>query len=424
MRLAVNTRFIRFIYAIVLLIGVPLGVAGLWELFSIFVPTISPVIFIVVSQVFVVLFGIALFSGRSKLYQSRAEANALVASREQFLLLYERSPVPYVTLDQVGRIVMYNLAAVRLFQATTSNLIGQNLTVRITHEDLNYLSVVLGKIDSGLTIADEEVQIQTISGEYRWVLLSVFVYKEAEQRLVSLVDITHQKIVDIAKSEFVSLATHQLRTPVAAIRWNFELLLRTFQGNQSPDQNKFITKIERNILRMNALINDFLSVSKLETGTYATSLSRIDLAEFFGGIIDEYAQTISEKQLQLQRVFDPVVVSFTSDSRLLHIIVSNLLSNAVKYIPPKGGITISYQLQGKRLVISITDTGIGIPSSEQSQLFTKFFRARNAQAFRAEGTGLGLYIVKQSVEKLNGTITVNSTENVGTTFSMSLPYEP
>jgi signal transduction histidine kinase len=172
---------------------------------------------------------------------------------------------------------------------------------------------------------------------------------------------------------------------------------------------------------MIALINDFLSVSKLETGSFATTLEAVPLAGFFASVVDEYTENITEKRLQLSTSFEPADFVFTTDKHLLHIIVSNLVSNAVKYSTHDGYLHITYRLEAGSIRIEVANQGIGIPPQEIGNLFTKFYRATNAQAHHTEGTGLGLYVVKQSTEKLGGTIEVASVENGETKFAVQLP---
>lgn len=345
----------------------------------------------------------------------------IISSRELYATLYNQSPVPYLTLDRNGKITTCNQSASRLFQTDLGALVGTTIVDRLSHEDETHLSVALGKFQSGVTIIDTELELTTYQNEKRWVSLSLFVSETFDQRLVSLVDMTHHKLVDTAKSEFVALATHQLRTPIAAIRWNVELLERSMRESATEKQTGYLVKVNRNVVRMIALINDFLSVSKLETGTFATTMETLSVREYLTTVVDEYQQAITEKQIVLEQSYEPADLSITTDSRLFHIITSNLLSNAVKYVLPSGLIRFGYELLGSNVVITVSDTGIGIPSEQVERLFTKFFRASNAQMHRAEGTGLGLYIVKESVEILGGTITVSSEENKGTTFVVTLP---
>jgi PAS domain S-box-containing protein len=353
-----------------------------------------------------------------------SQIQALAASSQQFVSLYERSPIPYVTIDRKSKVVMYNPAAVRFFETTTNGFPGLSIKESIFLDNESESSILQNKIASNLTMVDKEARLRTEKGNLRWVLLSVFDYDVADYRLMSFIDITAQKAVDAAKTDFVALATHQLRTPITAIRWNVELLGRSLLSNKTPEQDNYIKKVDRNIQRMLALINDFLSVSKLEMGIFATNLEEIDLTTFGDGIIEEFEQRLVESNLTMQRNESPQNLQFTTDPRLLNIILSNLISNAVKYVPTGGVVSYSYALENKKLIFKVSDTGIGIPEDEQKQLFNKFFRARNAYAHKASGTGLGLYIVKQSVEKLNGSITVESKEGEGSSFIIELPFNP
>jgi len=363
------------------------------------------------------------FTGSSAQASAAWQTTQTLATHSLYASLYDLSPIPYLTLDARGQIVTCNLAAARLLDLPLAEMKGKDIISRLYSDDETKLSLVLGKIRAGTSIFDSEVQIESFKGDKKWVSLSLFVNQTYDQQLVALVDISHQKLVDKAKSEFVSLATHQLRTPVAALRWNVELLERTLRSTVSDKQQIYLIKINRNVTRMLALINDFLSVSKLETGTFATTPETLVLDDYLATIVDEYQQDIIEKQIALTTSFKPAGLALTTDHRLFHIITSNLLSNAVKYVRPSDTITFSYALVGREVEIIVADTGIGIPALQQAQLFTKFFRASNATIHRAEGTGLGLYIVKESVAKLGGTIAVVSEENKGTAFTVRLPLQ-
>lgn len=342
-------------------------------------------------------------------------------TNQKFISLYERSPTPYITVNSVGNIVAYNPAAVHLLDTTLEKIKEINFYELLFDHAKQDISVLSSKIKAGLVMIDEEVAIHTGAGEQKWVLMSVYIDDFNDQRIVSLVDITQPKKIDAAKSEFVALATHQLRTPIAAVRWNAELLRKNLGDNATFDQSRYVAKIERNVLKMISLINDFLSVSKLEMGTYASAIEVINVTDFLNTVTEEFAEKIGQKNINLERNDSPPGCTIRTDSRLFHIIVSNLVSNAVKYIGQEGTLRLSYQVAESNLILEIADNGIGIPRSEIEKLFTKFYRASNAQAHQTEGTGLGLYIVKQSVEQLGGTITVQSDENQGARFIVTLP---
>ncbi len=392
---------------------------GIYFVVSLLLPTLlAPVM--LVSFVLLLAFGVVTVGSPDEALAKWHE-DQLLSTRELYSTLYTQSPVPYLTLDKAGVITTCNQAAARLFGLTMEQMVGTTIVDRFTHEDEVHLSVVLGKFSSGSTIMDSELQFRTYTDELRWISLYYFVNQTFDQRLVSMIDVTQHKIVDKAKSEFVALATHQLRTPVAAIRWNVELLERSMRGAASEKQTNYLMKVGRNVTRMLALINDFLSVSKLETGTFSTTPEPIELSTYLPTIVEEFEGQIKEKQIQLTVNYTPAPFTFTADSRLFHIITSNLLSNAVKYVRPSDRIAFGYVVEGNELVFTVADSGIGIPAEQLPRLFSKFFRASNAMQHRAEGTGLGLYIVKESVEQLGGTIAVQSVENQGTTFVVRLP---
>jgi PAS domain S-box-containing protein len=369
--------------------------------------------------IILLLFSLGFIQRRADSWLTATSLQSSFAANEEFNSLYQGSPVAYITVDSKGMVQDFNPAAIRLLEGESDVMMQENFFKRI-HSDFDF-SVVLGKIKSGLTVNDVEVPLTTFQGKNIWTTLSVHSRPFEEKRMLSLVDVTEQKAVDTAKSEFVALATHQLRTPIAAIRWNVELLEKKMGDSMTEDQGRYLVKINRNVHRMVNLINDFLSVSKLEMGTFASSQEALNVSEFFDSIVDEFAEKISQKAIVLNRADNPPQLQVMIDGRLLHIIVSNLMSNATKYSNPNGSLDFSYKLEETTLHIVVKDDGIGIPETELDRLFSKFFRATNAQVHQTQGTGLGLYVVKQSVEKLGGTIEVTSSENQGAKFSVSLP---
>lgn len=350
------------------------------------------------------------------------EISKLLKVQDESLTLYEHSPVPYVTLNSSGNVRLQNLAAIRLFETSVDGLIGVSAKDLFIKTDDSDPTSLIASILEHRSVSELEVQIKTAKGKIRWVKVSFMVFKHGKENLLALVDITRAKEVDIAKSEFVSLATHQLRTPLSAIRWNAELLEMKLDGSMPEGAENYLSKVQRNTQRMSELINDFLSVSKLEMGTFSTNPEVIKLSDFFDSVLDEFTSQVKNNNLTIEHRYNPQDVDMFIDTRLLHIIVSNLVSNAVKYTPKDGTVHVSYDVSGSNIVIIVADTGIGIPLDDQERLFTKFYRAKNALEKQAEGTGLGLYVVKQSVQKLRGKMTMSSVENKGTTFKVTLPY--
>ncbi len=378
-------------------------------------------VYIISGIVMMVTLGFYFFKNKVSEQQDILISQSNFAHNEVFASLYERSPVGYLTIESDGSVVDSNPAAINLLSCTSDEIKAVNFYSLLISDVDTDASVIGSKAEAGVTINDKEVSINTLSGEIIWITLSVFVSGNKNQRIVSLFDVTDKKSIDTAKSEFVALATHQLRTPISAIRWNVELLERNLRETKTDDQERYLIKIERNVFRMIDLINDFLSVSKLEMGTFATNEEDIVLSEFLLKVLDEFSEKITEKQIIVNKKLTSSETVIKTDVRLLHIIISNLISNAVKYIESGGELNLSAELRSETIAISIRDNGIGIPKTEISKLFTKFYRASNAQSHQTEGTGLGLYVVKQSVELLGGAISVESGEGEGAMFVILLP---
>lgn len=342
-----------------------------------------------------------------------------LSDEESFYLLFSNSPVTHMVINQSGKIIDFNPAAVQLLKAKADTLREYSLFSFLAPDFDS--SLFVSKLRAGLTINELELPLRTFAGGSVWGLLSVSSLNRRGELLATLVDITEQKKVDTAKSEFVALATHQLRTPVAAIRYAAELLNRRLSEGATERNYAYLDKVNRNVVRMLALIDDFLNVSKLEMGTFATEVKSVNLSTFVTGILDEFEDRIQSKQITLARQDNPTDLWCTTDPRLLNIILSNLISNAVKYTPEGGRIDVVFTEVGANVRFEVIDSGIGIPAAEIPQLFNKFFRASNARSIQSEGTGLGLYIVQQAAEQLGGTIAVASDTGAGTHFTVTLP---
>ncbi len=248
-------------------------------------------------------------------------------------------------------------------------------------------------------------------------------------------DITHEKDVDRAKTEFVSIASHQLRMPIAAVGWNAEMLLDGDAGAITDEQKEYVREIYTNNRRMAGLVKALLNVSRLELGTFLIEPEPIFLSELIAQASTEMHQTISTKNLNLQQVLENNLPKINADPHLTYIVIQNLISNAVKYTPAHGHIAVALELKHRgskvaghqimkdALLFSIEDTGYGIPQAQQGHIFTKLFRADNVKSLDIEGTGLGLYIVKSILDHSGGDIWFESVEGTGTTFYVTMPLE-
>ncbi len=237
-------------------------------------------------------------------------------------------------------------------------------------------------------------------------------------------DITKEVEVDRSKSEFVSFASHQLKTPLTSARWLSEALLSGSAGTLSPTQRAYVSKIEGASERMIRMVNDLLDVSRIELGTFAAGADQCDVCAIAKSVTEEQRPVAAAKKVALTLSCPPEIPTMHADANLLRMILQNLISNSIKYTPSTGSVECELTLTGapqERVFIRVADTGIGIPKEEQGRVFERLHRASNAQLTEPDGTGLGLYIVKLIVERAGGMITFESAEHKGSVFTVSLP---
>jgi len=234
-------------------------------------------------------------------------------------------------------------------------------------------------------------------------------------------DITDFVNMDKAKSEFVSLASHQLKTPLSAMNWYTEMLLDGDAGDINEKQKAYLKEIYAGNKRMVTLVNALLDTSRLELGTFTVNAKSIDIVGLLNSAIHEQHNDAKQKELLFSLETPHEHLAIETDENLIRMVLQNLLSNAIKYTPNQGRVLVGVVDQEPGVLITVSDTGLGIPKNQQNKIFTKLFRADNAKGSDTEGTGLGLYIVKSATERLGGSIRFESEEGVGTTFFVTLP---
>ncbi len=246
-------------------------------------------------------------------------------------------------------------------------------------------------------------------------------------------DISKERSIDIAKSEFVSMASHQLRTPLSAVNWYAEMLLSGDLGAIDQSQKQYLNEIHGASQRMVELVNALLNVSRIDLGTFEMSPEEVEIAKLAGEVIGELKPRMVFKKLEFVESYEPGLPKMVVDRRLTRIIFQNLLSNSIKYTPDSGKVGLALrrvgageEIDGRKsaldgVLMTVSDNGYGIPQSQQEKVFTKLFRADNVKLIDPEGTGLGLYIVKSIVTAMSGSIWFESKEGVGSKFFVILP---
>ncbi len=221
---------------------------------------------------------------------------------------------------------------------------------------------------------------------------------------------------------FVTFVSHQLQSPLVAVQQYFDVLRHL---GDTPDKQKLQQEwIERSAARIRELldlIRDWLTISKIESGQYANSLTKIDIAPIIDNVVQTYAETATARHISLKVNLPPNLSPVSGHESCLQMLFSNLIVNAIKYNKDHGSVTIAASDAGEFVVVTVSDTGIGIPEDKMELIFEEFYRVKSEATQHISGTGLGLPICKKIVHELGGKITVASKLNEGTTFSVYLP---
>ncbi len=224
-----------------------------------------------------------------------------------------------------------------------------------------------------------------------------------------------------AKSEFVSLVAHELRTPMTSIRGYADMLLRGMVDSLTKQQAEFVHKIRSNVVRMQVLVSDLQDISRIETGHLRLDMRTVSLDQAVQDALETTQEQIKARHQKLTVSLPEDLPPVRADAARLTQVLINLLSNAYKYTPEGGRIRLRAWREGSFVHCAVSDTGIGISPEDQARLFTKFFRSENPTAREKPGTGLGLCIVKNLVELQGGQISVQSELGRGTTFAFTIP---
>jgi PAS domain S-box-containing protein len=334
-----------------------------------------------------------------------------------------------IATDEFGRIVRINPVALDILGYNEKEAIGEWFPKIVVALDDTLTPVSL--IDRPITKAfltgksiSEKMLYRTKDGNYKPVAVTVSPIL-LDQRPIGAIevfrDITLEREVDRMKSEFISLASHQLRTPLSAIKTYSHMLIEGYMGDLVPAQKKALRTILGASDRMNELVNMLLNVTRIESGSIAINPKVHSMNRLVEEAARELHLTAADKNIDVKLELPKTAVSVRTDNLIAKEILINLISNAIKYTPEGGNIIISLEVKDDSVIFTVTDTGVGIPKYSQDHIFTKFFRAQNVVKKETSGTGLGLYLVKGLVETLGGKVWFKSEENVGSSFYFSLP---
>jgi len=355
---------------------------------------------------------------------------------------------PVIVVDASWHIILLNTAARKIFNLSDKDL-GKRMETQNGRFSFNEFSKItpvkfevreLEKNEDGFPVIEEvlvghkleegKLPESALTGSFK----NELIYKVITRTICDknnicyghmkiFYDLTREKMVDRMKSDFISIVAHQLRTPLSAVKWAVGMVLDEDVGKITPEQANFLHKGYESNQRMILLVNDMLNVSRIEEGRFGFVFTKLNFQEPFNDVIAGVEGLIAKKHLKIVLDKPSEMPELYMDKSKIELALQNILDNAIKYTPDYGEIKITIRNLGNFLEVAIKDTGIGIPEIDKSRIFSKFFRSTNVIKLETEGSGLGLFIVKNVIEKHGGNISINSTEGKGTEVVFALPLD-
>lgn len=313
-----------------------------------------------------------------------------------------------ILLDPAENILLINPAARKVFGLGTGNLLGQPVVQAISHNEF------AGMLAS---ITENPLKHHEIAFDDGRVFSAQYVPIPEIGSVITFEEVTHLKMLDRLKSDFIHTISHDLRSPLTAIMGYVELLDRV--GPLNDQQKQFVRHVQNSAQNITSLVNDLLDLGRIEAG-FDTRKDEVAFGAIVGYTLDNLSQQILEKNQNVNLSIEEKLPALRGNPIRLRQLVDNLLVNAVKYTPSGGTLTINLFHENGQVIFEVIDTGVGIPSTDQPHIFEKFYRASNTPK-NAPGTGLGLAIVKSIVENHNGRIWLDSAVGKGSKFVVVLP---
>ena len=334
-----------------------------------------------------------------------------------------------ILLDETKNVVFVNKAAATILNMGTENS-KANLEKTMERFTSYFAQPAIGE-SLKRCLEGETFKVEEIGGGGR-VYEIFFHYLESEAKdgkgvclplgfFILFFDITEAKLLEHSKSELVAVASHQLRTPLTAMRGNVEMLADESYGPLNKEQHELLNDIDISTVRLITMVNEMLDITKIESNNMEMNPEPLNVKAVISSILIDLAGYAERHEFTIDDSNLASDIVIQADKVRTRQIFQNLIDNAIKYSRYPGKLEITSQVERGMLKLSFKDNGIGVPQNEQSKLFGRFYRASNTSKTSSSGSGLGLYIVKSIAQQLGGDITFTSEEGVGTTFVVTLP---
>ncbi len=365
------------------------------------------------------------------------------AAKTKYRLLIERNQTqaivanftdPIIAYDINFNVSAFNSAAEELFGVKREDVLEKKISPEwVKNEKLEILAkIVFPSLAPTMVFRsdpDEYPQVIDITfpDPYLEFTVTTVRIKDPKGNVLGffkiIKDRTREEELLVSKSEFLTVAAHQLRTPLTAIRWTFESMIKGNFGEITETQKKSLESGLAATEKVLNTANDLLDTANIESGKFGYNFGLNNIVELSEKIIEAYQSLADKHNIKIYLDVSEDIPSFKFDPLRINLVFQNLVENAIRYNVKNGEVVIKLEKKDPYLEISVRDTGIGIPEKEIPKIFTKFFRGSNVVKYETEGTGLGLYIAKNIVESHGGKIWVESVEKRGSTFYFTLPID-
>lgn len=351
----------------------------------------------------------------------------LANDKDRFELLIENLKDGIIVLDNKNYIIFINKVAEEIFGVLKNEVINKQIDLEMYENSKfkNLTRVILLKTENTSDGFIKPVEVELLAPKQIPVqVYSINIHEKGNiiSTMKVIRDISREKEIEKIKSEFIFIAAHQLRTPLSAIKWVFSMIIGGDTGKITSEQKDILDKGKVATQRMIDLVNDLLSVSRIEEGKFDYNFEEISLYEIIQKIAVLEEGKIKEKELNFKiSDLDKNIPKIKGDKEKLLLVFQNIIENAINYTFKKGSVAINLKFEKENVTAEIEDNGAGIPKSQLNRLFNKFFRGSNVIRMQTEGTGLGLFIAKNIIDRHNGKIIVESEEGKGTKIIISFP---
>jgi PAS domain S-box-containing protein len=396
-----------------------------WHLFGMLDLPYEP---LTVLTVFLALLTVSMVVFMYQMLKERAEDSSAQqeSELEKFQEAVENSTQQIIFTNAKGIVEYVNKASEEVTGYARNELIGKQQKIWGAQMPKEFKQEIMSTLATDKQPFQADVLNRRKNGELYDATIQIFPIFDAHGKVKFFVTIeednTKKKEVERMKSDFVSVASHQLRTPLTGIKWFINLLLQKKAGALTPKQHEYLTKMYESNERMIELVMDLLEVSRIEA-TQKVQLNKkpTDISKLIDLEVKAQMLTADQQDITIITKDIPKKLILPIDKEKIIQVFRNLLDNAIKYSPEGGKIVVGCRKENGEYVFFVHDNGLGIPTSQHDQVFSRFFRGRNVLKKQIIGTGLGLYIVKTIMEEHGGHIWFESKENEGTTFFISLP---